>query len=336
MKDYKNEIDFIVTWVDGNDPKWLEERKKYKENSGTDTREERFRDFGTIKYFFRSVEKFAPWVRKVYFVTEGHIPEWLNTDCEKLCVVKHEEFMPKEALPTFNSNAIEMNFHKINGLAEKFVYFNDDMLLLNSVSESDFFVEDKTKDMLALQPVVANPNNPTMSSIMLNDSVVISRHFDKRQNIKSQKGKYFHFGYPLMYFVYNALELAFPLYTGFYTVHGPSPLLKSTYEEIWEKEPEVLMQTTMNRFRSTEDVTQYLFREWNKQKGNFVPANLHKMFKYIEVKNDTASYLPIIEKQKCKMVSINDTSKDLDYERVQKETLGALEKVFPDKCMFEK
>ena len=97
------------------------------------------------------------------------------------------------------------------------------MLILKKLNEEDFFVGGKPKDMLALQPVVANPYNPVMSNILLNDSIVISRHFDKRPNIKKNISKYFHIGYPLMYFVYNMLELVFPLYTGFYTVHGPSP-----------------------------------------------------------------------------------------------------------------
>lgn len=78
--------------------------------------------------------------------------------------------------------------------------------------------------MLALQPDIANPKDATMPYIYLNNAMLLAKHFDKRTNMKQQPGAYFHFGYPLRYFGYNLLELAFPQMTGFYTVHGPSPL----------------------------------------------------------------------------------------------------------------
>lgn len=336
MSDKEKTIDFVIAWVDGNDPAWIEKRNKFREDAGDDVRSERFRDFGTLKYLLRGIDVYAPWVRKVHLVTEGHLPEWLNTECEKLSVVKHEDFMPAELLPTFNSNSFEMYLHKIPGLSDKFVYFNDDMIILNNIYENDFFVGDKPKDMLAFQPVVANPYNPVMSNILLNVSLVISRHFDKRENVKKNISGYYHIGYPLMYFVYNILELAFPLYTGFYTVHGASPLLKSTYEELWEKERDTLYATAKNRFRSKDDVTQYLFREWEKQKGNFVPANLHKNFKYFEIKDDNSKLLSFISKKKIKMICINDSSKEVDYEKARKEVIAALEKCLPVKSSFEK
>ena len=72
-----NEIDFVITWVDGNDPAWIAERKKYNSKSG-DKSDTRFRDWELLKYWFRGVEKYAPWVRKIHFVTWGHYPSWLN------------------------------------------------------------------------------------------------------------------------------------------------------------------------------------------------------------------------------------------------------------------
>lgn len=336
MNENEKTIDFVITWVDGSDPQWIEKRNTYKEDKTVDQRSERYRDFGTLKYVLRGIASYAPWVRKVYLITEGHLPEWINKDCDKLVIVRHDEFMPEEVLPTFNSNAIEMYLHRIPGLSEKFVYFNDDMLILKKLNEEDFFVGGKPKDMLALQPVVANPYNPVMSNILLNDSIVISRHFDKRPNIKKNISKYFHIGYPLMYFVYNMLELVFPLYTGFYTVHGPSPLLKSTYDELWEKEYDVLYATAENRFRSKDDVTQYLFREWQKQKGDFVPSNLHKNFKYFNTQNDNKLLLSVIKNKRKKMICINDSSIEYDYEKVRTEIMDALEESLSQKSPFER
>ena len=93
-------IDFVITWVDGNDPAWQQEKSRTLKASGlidkTDDRKERYRDWDNLQYWFRGVEQFAPWVRKVHFVTWGHLPEWLNTSAPKLNIVNHEDFIPEE------------------------------------------------------------------------------------------------------------------------------------------------------------------------------------------------------------------------------------------------
>ena len=244
----ETQIDFVIAWVDGGDPAWQRERDRYgkmgektaveetgeREKSGVacDTRDVRYRDWDCLRFWFRSVEQNAPWVHKLYFVTWGHVPKWLNGNHPKLEIVRHEDYIPGEFLPTFNSHTIELNFHRIPGLSEQFVYFNDDMFLLRQVTHGQFFRDGKPLDMLALQPVVANREDAVMPYIYLNNAMVLARYFDKRENMKQQPGAYWHPGYPLLYFGYNLLERMFPRFTGFYTVHGPSPLLKSTYEAL--------------------------------------------------------------------------------------------------------
>src|SRR5699024_11566777 len=100
-----------------------------------DKRNIRFIDWDNLQYWFRGVEKYAPWVNKVHFVTWGHVPNWLKVDHPKINVVKHVDFLKEENLPTFNSRAIEINLHRIEGLAEQFVYFNDDMFLTKRSEE---------------------------------------------------------------------------------------------------------------------------------------------------------------------------------------------------------
>ena len=102
-----DKIDFVVTWVDGSDPKWLAEKKKY--NSSINVEEEicRYRDMKIFKYWFRAVEKYTPWVNKIYLITWGHLPDWINTSNEKLVIVNHEDYIPKKYLPTYNSNVIK-------------------------------------------------------------------------------------------------------------------------------------------------------------------------------------------------------------------------------------
>lgn len=206
MKNLNNTegIDFVITWVDGSDPAWQQEKRKTLEacglKSAADDRKERYRDWDNLQYWFRGVEQFAPWVRKVHFVTWGHLPEWLNTSAPKLNIVNHEDFIPKEFRPTFNSHTIEWNLHRIQGLSERFVYFNDDMFLLDKVNPRDFFQGEKPVDMLALQPDVANIDNAVMPYIYLNNAMVLAKYFKKYENVKKQPGAYFHIGYPPMYF----------------------------------------------------------------------------------------------------------------------------------------
>ena len=87
------DIDFVVLWVDGNDPQWQAQKAKYQGKTLDDSNAaHRFRDWGLMPYWFRAVEKFCPWVRKVHFVTCGHVPQWLNLDCPKLNHVKHSDY----------------------------------------------------------------------------------------------------------------------------------------------------------------------------------------------------------------------------------------------------
>ena len=337
MMDQK--IDFVLTWVDGADPEWQQEKyncmRKLGIISETDDREERYRDWGILHYWFRGIEKFAPWVRKIHFVTWGHLPEWLNVNHPKLHIVKHTDFIPERYLPTFNSHVIEWNFNKIQGLSEKFVYFNDDVLLLKNVKPTDFFRHNKPVDMLALQPDVANADDTVMPYIYLNNAMVLAKYFDKRENVRKQPLAYFHPGYPLMYLVNNALEMAFPRFTGFYTVHGPSPLMKQTYETLWRLETELLNRVCSHPFRHKEDVNQYVLREYEKLNQNFVPRNVKKFCQYynLDAKNDRL--ISVITGQKCPAVCINDSNHSIPYKRVKKQLEVAFGKILPDKSSFE-
>src|SRR5690625_2850108 len=105
-----DKIDFVITWVDGNDKVWKREKDKYRPNKTEDDRNIRYRNWDNLKYWFRGVERFAPWINKIHFVTWGHVPTWLNISHPKIKIVKHSDFIPKEYLPTFNSRVIELHF----------------------------------------------------------------------------------------------------------------------------------------------------------------------------------------------------------------------------------
>ena len=103
------EIDFVITWVDMNDAEWQRDFVKYSnktENEKNSVSKARFRDYGLLKFWFRGVEKFAPWVRKIHFVTCGQKPEWLDENHPKINLVDHKNFIPEQFLPSYNSVVI--------------------------------------------------------------------------------------------------------------------------------------------------------------------------------------------------------------------------------------
>lgn len=336
MAEKAMEIDFVITWVDGDDAKWKKVKSEYKADEiAADDGQERYRNWELLRYWFRGAEKYAPWVRKIHFVTADKVPEWLDQSHPKLHIVRHEDFIPKEYLPTFNSHVPEIWLHRIEGLAEHFVYFNDDVFVTGALSPEHFFRKGLPVDMLAFQPVVANPHNPLMSHLFLNNTLVLSKYFSKRENVRKHPGKYFHPGYPLLYFVYNLLELAFPKYTGFYTVHGAFPFLKSTFAELWEKEGELLRQVSSHRFRNRDDVTPYLFREWQKLSGNFRPGNVTRHFRYFEVGNDNRELLKALKNRHVRTICVNDVDKNIDFEKAKEDLGRGFEAVLPKRASFE-
>ena len=133
-----NTMDIVITYVNAADPIWQNDYKKY---SGKPIVKKRFRDWGTLKYLFRGIEANLPFAKNVYLVLSGpsQIPAWLDTG--KVHVVYHEEIIPAEFLPTFNSATIEMFLHNIKGLDEEFLYLNDDMFPMLPSLETDFFLD---------------------------------------------------------------------------------------------------------------------------------------------------------------------------------------------------
>lgn len=329
-------IDFVITWVSDRAPSFQEEKAKYLPEKEMDDSRERYRDFGLLPYLLRGVEKYAPWVRRIYLIVTGEVPQYLNLSNEKLQVVKQQEYLPKEICPCYNSNVLELYLHKLPGLSERFVYFNDDMFLLKAVAPEDFFQGDKVCDMVCFQPVIANPGNPVMPYIYLNNLQVLAKYFEKRKEVQRNPHLYFHPGYPFKNLVYNALEMMFPQYTGLYTVHGPSPFFRQTFEELWEKEGEYFTELSAKRFRSRQDVSQYLFREWQKLQGKVKPKNLHKVFAYCEIAEDNQQLLMQVVNPKKAMLCINDTGKYAEEEKVGKTLREAFEKHFPEKSGYEK
>ena len=136
----RGDIDAVYLWVDHSDPAFRTALERYAPGVHRGATASRlFRDHGELRYSLRSLIQNAPWIRRVHLVTNGQVPRWLDQTSQRLALVRHDEIFPEaDHLPTFNSNAIEMNLHRIPGLAEHFLAFNDDMFLGRPVAVEDF------------------------------------------------------------------------------------------------------------------------------------------------------------------------------------------------------
>lgn len=137
------DIDLVYLWVDGNDPQWRAKKNAYLP---TDRQlppdvggECRYVENDELRYSLRSVERFAPWIRRVFIVTDDQTPAWLDTSNPRVQVVFHRDFIPAEVLPLFNSAIIEWFLPDIPGLSEHFLYANDDMFFGAPVDPGFFF-----------------------------------------------------------------------------------------------------------------------------------------------------------------------------------------------------
>lgn len=195
-------IDIVYLWVDGNDPEWKAIKDYYLSLFSTRAIERlpvtdiewlreifilldsasnnRFNDNEELRYSLRSIYKFAPFVNHIYIVTMNQRPQWLLNH-PKVTVVDHAEiFKDVKNLPTFNSHAIESNLHRIPGLSEHFIYFNDDVFLGRSVKPADFFVQDKVNVLFEKSLSPSGPpieNETAYRKAWRNTNAFLDTHF---------------------------------------------------------------------------------------------------------------------------------------------------------------
>ncbi len=332
------EIDFVLPWVDGKDPDWQRRKAAYTGSELTDDREERYRDWNLMKYWFRGVEKYAPWVRKIWFICDQEPPEWLNTDHAKLEVVRHEDYLPEQYRPAFSSHPIELNIHRIKGLSEQFVYFNDDMFLLQPMAEGDFFRKSLPQDSALLNPIPTTDlkgKEGNIFTIPLNNTEYLNRRYDFRECIKTHPFKWLNIRYGRN-LIRNLVLMIWPRFTGFDELHLPQAFLKSSFEKAWEADEDILDATSRHALRDDRDVNQWLIREQQLAEGLFIPRN-PKIGKYLDLDRESDEAASVIREQKVKMVCLNDGKMDpQSFTEIREKIQDAFEKILPEKSAFEK
>ena len=327
-------IDFVITWVDMNDPRWQKDFATCAgkiDNTTNEFSEARFREYGLLKFWFRGVEKFAPWVGKIHFVTCGQRPEWLNINHPKLHLVHHEDYIPTQFLPCFNSSLIEIYLHKIPGLSEHFVYFNDDVFLINAITPERFFTGGLPNDIATFR---LNTGLSLWNRCLKNNIAIINKRFDKKEVMKRDHDKWLNEIYGKKAFLTRFLSF-YDEFITLRTPHNAQPYLKTTFEEVWAFAEKELTGMSVHKFRSPEDYTQELFRTWQICRSNFVPYNTYndtKMFPLL-IKSEKA--IKAIREQSYSLICINDSAHIKNFEKTMQNIHSAFESILPDKSDFE-
>ena len=338
----KDKIDFVITWVNGGDPNWLQVKNLYMgitDQDSVDTRARRFRDWDNLVYLFRGISKYTPWVNHVYHVTPGQRPEWLNENYEKVTLINQEDlFEDKSVLPTFNNCAIELLLHKIPDLSEQFVYFNDDMFILRETPITDYFKNGLPCITAAFAPPIAEftKDYKGVYGINVMNTRLVGRHFKKKEILKKSWYKYLDLrnGREL---VKTLCCLPFYGFVVFNEMHTAYSYLKSTFDEVWEAEGDQLNKACNVRFRGEFSLNHHAMRYWQMAKGDIAirRRSFSKMFDMHDM-TDLGPVIEAINKGRPNMICINDNVDDeADFEPICSAIRNAFESRLPEKCEYE-
>lgn len=224
-------VDVVYTWVDSSDAEWRKRRALWSRRTeilmDSAANDERYLDRDELRYSLRSLALYAPFVRNIHIVTDGHRPSWLVEDDERIRIVPHAQIFPDPSvLPTFNSHAIEACLHRIPGLSDNFLYFNDDVFLGRDAELGDFF---------------------TMAGLIKSRFSPVSVVAADRPALDAA---------PIDWASYNAVTLMgeeFGLRFDRKHKHVPHAMKKSMIEQMEARYPHVFDQTRSSRFRDHTD-----------------------------------------------------------------------------------
>lgn len=314
-----DKIDIVITYLNDSDKVWRENYNYWKqyeifhkiapETSIQAFGEERNRNWGFTPYWFRGVEKNCPWVNKIFFVVQNwrHIPEWLDTTNPKLRIVYHEEFIPKELLPTFNAMTIGLYINQIKDLSNNYIMCDDDYFFLNPIKEEKFFINN----------IAQHEDNQVPYGYFYDGDEflhILNNNFDfEKKYIEDKEIKY-----------------------GFY--HLPTAR-KKDFEQLILKDNywQILNAQKPSKFRYKTNLDANIYPNILKLTGkaNILPErSIYGNSLYVPLKENYDFYL-------CKdfnMVCFNDTNlvNSNNFEKIKKDLIEFLKYKFPDKSSFEK
>lgn len=310
------EVDLVFLWVDGDDPAWLAKKRKYTPSREEDRSEinckGRYADNHELKYALRSASRHVPWIRRIFIVTDNQKPDWLDTDHPDVTVVDHRDILPAEALPCYNSTVIEHYLYKIPGLAEHFLYANDDMFFNADLTPDFFFGQDG-------HPIVR-----------LKRKHLGKWNYRLKKLVGKKLGQYAHTVFKAILMI----EKRFGVYFPGVPHHNIDSYRKSDFREavevVFAKE---VATTKTNRLRAYDDLQRVAFSLYAACIG-------HAHVKFVGRSESSRillyrhNFMEYMEKYRPKLFCINDNQRIQDHHREQVAPI--LSSYFPEKSPFEK
>lgn len=309
------DVDLVYLWVNGNDPEWQAKRNACIGTAETQRGvncKGRYADNDELKYSLRSVAQYAPWIHKIYIVTDNQVPSWLDTSNPKVRIVDHKEIMPEICLPCFNSAVIEHFLYNIPGLSEHFLYANDDMFVNRPVKPDDFFAQDGL-------PIVRFNRRPLRKFTLWFKEKVQGRALSNYvQTIRRSA---------------EMVEKKYGIYYGGKTHHNIDAYLKSDYQHAAQVFDSEIKATFANHVRSASDVQRniYSYVALAEKRAHLHYVTQRTSFRFhIHREN----HYKKLERYNPMLFCMNDSEFATDDDR--KRMADFLSLRFPDKSQFEK
>lgn len=319
MGNLHTDIDLIYLWVDGNDPKWQAKKRIFtgavSDHSETNNKG-RYISNDELKYALRSAEKHAPWIRKIFIVTDDQRPEWLNTDGSRVQVIDHKDIMPAEVLPCFNSTVIEYFLHRIPGLSDRFLFANDDMFFNADLTPGFFFGEDGYP-FVRLKRKFFGRWHPRLTTFF--KGLVGKKLGQYAQKLADSA---------------HAVEKKFGTYYSGVPHHNIDAFLTSDYRKAVEEVfTERVKKSQSHRVRTFGDIHRTAFSYYALAigHGHLRYVGRREASRILVYKHDFMAY---IQRYEPMLFCLNDNQRVSDDDR--KKIKPFLEALFPDKSAFEK
>ena len=313
MNNQAFDIDLVYLWCDDNDEKWAAKRNAFLgaiSNVETNCKG-RWANNDELKYSLRSVEKYAPWIRRVFIVTDNQIPDWLDVSNPKIQIVDHKEILPEEALPCYNTCVIDYFLYKIPELAEHFLFANDDTFF-NTYLEPGFFFKKDGYPIVRLErkfwgklsylwKKIKKRQLGTYRQTILNSAKLVEHKFGK-----------FYSGLPH---------------------HNIDSYLRNDFQHAAEQEfNNEISPTIKNHIRNNNDFNRIVFSYYAlaKKRAHIKYVNKYESFCAVLSWSD---FEELVEQYNPKLLCLNDDQLATDDDRQRGKEF--LSKIFSEKSNFE-
>lgn len=278
-------IDYVFPYVNNGEKVWQQSfidycKRKGREDKINSINGERYNDMGLLPILIKCIKTNMSWIRKIHIIVSNieQLPQEIIDD-EKVNVVLHKDIIPKKFLPTFNSTTIEMFVPRIEGLAEHFIYGNDDMYPTNPLEPSQFFSEDGNVILINLHREVLKLIPSQFRKVCWNNNKVLLKAF--KFDVRMSEKEYYR------------------------PYHSITPCIKEDCIKVVDKCQDRIYEN-IRAFRTDKQCNQYIYPVYEKFNGRVKDTSIK--FKYVSNKNPVDKICEEILNKDNDVLCINDNA----------------------------